>query len=259
MRFPTRRRGLLLAGAALACAAQAAAQGLPQLIERSKPGVVLVGTHAATDSPRFGFRGSGFVVEQGRYVVTNAHVLPVAEPGAPVRQLVIQAWQDGRWEPHAVRVVAVARAQDLALLQLEGAALPASLRLGAEDPVREGTEVALMGFPLGGALGYSHVTHRGIVAALTGVTMPQPTAQTLNERAIRQLREGGFDIYQLDALAYPGNSGGPVFDVASGVVIGVVNMVLAKNREAALSSPTGISYAVPVRHVHALLRQLPRP
>jgi len=77
--------------------------------------------------------------------------------------------------------------------------------------------------------------------------------------AIRSLRgEGAFDIFQLDATAYPGNSGGPLFDPVSGEVMGVVNMVLLKStREAALSQPSGISYAVPSHWVLALLRDHP--
>jgi len=253
-----RQLGLLCATALLP--GVALAQGLPQLIEASKPGVVLVGTHALTDSPRFGFRGTGFVVGQGRYIVTNAHVLPPPDAAESERRVVVQVWQGGsRWEMREVRNVALARAHDLVLLQVEGAPLPSSLKLGSEALVREGTEVALIGFPVGGVLGFSHVTHRGIVASVTGIALPQPSAQALNERAIRQIREGTFDIYQLDAVAYPGNSGGPLFDVANGTVIGVINMVLTKSREAALSSPTGISYALPVRHVHALLRQAQLP
>ncbi|MBH9576308.1 S1 family peptidase [Inhella proteolytica] len=248
----------LAAGPAVPALAQT--QALPKLIEASKPGVVLVGTHSLTDSPRFGFRGTGFVVEQGRFVVTNAHVLPPPDALDSERRVVIQAWQGGsRWEQREVRTVALARAHDLVLLQVEGAPLPGSLKLAPEALVREGTEIALMGFPVGGVLGFSHVTHRGIVASVTGIALPQPSAQALNERAIRQIREGSFDIYQLDAVAYPGNSGGPLFDVANGTVIGVINMVLTKSREAALSSPTGISYALPVRHVHALLRQAQLP
>ena len=72
---------------------------------------------------------------------------------------------------------------------------------------------------------------------------------------MRDAREGNFDIYQLDATAYPGNSGGPVLDAVTGRVVAVVNMVLIKaGRESALSQPTGISYAIPVRHLQELLR-----
>jgi len=70
------------------------------------------------------------------------------------------------------------------------------------------------------------------------------------------LRSGSFDIYQLDATAYPGNSGGPVVDADSGRVIAVINMVLVKgSKETAIRYPSGISYAVPVRFVSELLKE----
>jgi S1-C subfamily serine protease len=113
-----------------------------------------------------------------------------------------------------------------------------------------------MGFPIGGILGFKTVTHRGIISSITAVALPTPTSQQLNEKTVRRLREGSFDIYQLDATAYPGNSGGPVLDADTGAVVGVLNMVLVKGtKESALSQPTGISYAVPARFVDDLLRR----
>jgi hypothetical protein len=42
-------------------------------------------------------------------------------------------------------------------------------------------------------------------------------------------------------------------------VLAIVNMVLVRgSRESALANPTGITYAIPVRHLHELLRQVPR-
>ena len=62
-------------------------------------------------------------------------------------------------------------------------------------------------------------------------------------------------IYQLDAIAYPGNSGSPLYDPQTGEVIGVINKVLVKDtKESALASPTGISYAIPIQFVNTLLR-----
>ena len=70
---------------------------------------------------------------------------------------------------------------------------------------------------------------------------------------MRRLSDSSL-IYQLDAVAYPGNSGSPVYNPDSGEVIGVINKVLVRDtKESALSSPTGISYAIPVRYVHDLM------
>ena len=61
-------------------------------------------------------------------------------------------------------------------------------------------------------------------------------------------------MLQLDATAYPGNSGSPVYDPETGDVIGIINMVLVKGtKESALSQPSGITYAVPSRHLQGLL------
>jgi S1-C subfamily serine protease len=159
-------------------------------------------------------------------------------------------------ELRRLSVVATDSAHDLALLKLEGSPVP-PLTLDSLGQAREGQAIGLMGFPIGGALGFTPVTHRGIVAALTRVALQAPTAQQLNARAIAKLREGNFEVLQLDATAYPGNSGGPVFDADTGTVLAVLNMVMVKgSRESALSQPTGISYAIPVRHVLALMAEV---
>ena len=70
------------------------------------------------------------------------------------------------------------------------------------------------------------------------------------------MKRGAFRIFQLDATAYPGNSGSPVFDIASGDVIGVINMVFLKGlKESALTHPSGISYAIPANFLGELIRQ----
>ena len=228
---------------------------LAAVIAGAKPSVLPVGTFSPTASPRFTFRGSGFVVGDGNLVATNFHVLPEgAEADNGPTMMVMVGRSGGTGQFSRARVVATDRARDLALLRFEGAPL-APLTLEEPRTAAEGLSIALMGFPIGGVLGFAAVTHRGIIASVTTAALPATTAAQLDPRALMRLREGNFEIYQLDATAYPGNSGGPVLDASNGRVVAIVNMVLIKaGRESALSSPTGISYAIPVRHLHDLLK-----
>jgi serine protease Do len=228
---------------------------LQDSITRVKPSIVIVGTFRATDSPRFRLRGTGFVVGDGNQVITNAHVLPDASEDATDRLLMVQVRNAaGLWQQRTATLAGRDAAHDLALLRIEGPALQA-LVLRDSATVREGQSVAFMGFPIGGALGFSPVTHRAVVSSIAPAALPTATAQQLNEKSIRSLRAGTFDIFQLDGTAYPGNSGGPLFDPDTGDVLGVVNMVFIKGtRESALSNPSGISYAIPSKFVTALIQ-----
>ena len=150
--------------------------------------------------------------------------------------------------------VAQDQEHDLALLRLKnGDPLP-SLRL-ADRAAIEGQEVALMGFPLGTVLGLFPVTHRGMVSVITPIIIPGANANELDAKAIKNLRKP-FEVYQLDATAYPGNSGSPVFDATTGDVLGIVNMVFVKgSKEKAITDPSGISYAIPAQYIKRLLER----
>ena len=224
-------------------------------VPRIKPSVVAVGTYQRTRSPAFQFRGTGFVVGNGLLVATNAHVLPERLDSDNMEALVIVVPGDG--ETGAVRparVVASERSRDLAVVRLEGGpALPA-LRLGSNARVLEGQEIAFTGFPIGNVLGMTPVTHRGIVSAITPIGIPQANSRNLNPALIRRLANDVFRVYQLDATAYPGNSGSPLYDPDSGEVLGVLNMVFVKStKENVLADPSGISYAIPVEYLQRLL------
>lgn len=226
-------------------------------ITRVKPSVVIVGTYKSTNSPRFGLRGAGFVVGNGNLVVTNAHVLQQPAEEDVEADLVVQVrGGQNELQMRAVKVLEVDRVHDLALLRFDGPALPV-LRVRDSSSVQEGQAIAFMGFPIGGALGFSPVTHRGMVSSIAAAALPTPTAQQLNEKTIRSLRSGAsFNIFQLDGTAYPGNSGGPLFDPDTGEVLGVVNMVFIKGtRESALTDPSGISYAIPSLYILQLLQR----
>jgi S1-C subfamily serine protease len=219
--------------------------------------VLAVGFFNETQSPRFAFRGTGFVAGDGNLLVTCAHVVDSdIQPGNEGRLVVLSSNGKGAGQIRRAEVLEVDKVHDLTVLRFDGKPLPA-LDLGKAASVREGQSVAFMGFPLGGALGFAPVTHRGMVSSITNVALPSPTAKQLDERSISRLREGAFEMLQLDATAYPGNSGGPLFDAETGEVVGVVNMVTLKGtRESALTHPSGISYAIPVEFVlqlHALL------
>lgn len=242
---------VLLVGLAVPCWA-----GLVEIIANAKRSIAAVGTYNAIENPRFGFRGTGFVVGDGNLLVTNAHVLP--EPGSDESRagLVVRfATGAEQFELRQVTVAGIDSAHDLVVLRFSGSPLPALPIADAKD-IHEGLAIALIGFPIGGVLGFTPVTHRGIISSITAVALPTPNSRQLKDSTVRRLREGSFDIYQLDATAYPGNSGGPVLDAETGQVVGVVNMVLIKStKESALSQPTGISYAIPARFVSDLMRR----
>jgi S1-C subfamily serine protease len=225
--------------------------GLPDTIARIKPSVVAVGTYQTTRRPPSVFRGTGFVVGDGRYVATNNHVLPEVLDEANRERLAVFAGHGTTQDVRTAKVVARDPDHDLALLEIAGAPLK-PLRL-AEGAVREGQDVAFTGFPVGMVLGLYHATHRGIIAAVSPLAIPALGGKDLSPQAIKAMREP-FDVYQLDATAYPGNSGSPLYDPDTGDVIGVINSVFVKRtKEAVLTDPSGITYAIPVKFLRTLL------
>lgn len=224
-----------------------------EVVAKVKQSVAAVGFFKETNSPRFQFRGTGFAVLDGNTLATNAHVVQVTpDTETSVLAIMIKTGPNQSQTRKAV-LLELDSVHDLALLRFEGPALPA-LALRSTEAAREGQTVLFMGFPIGGALGFSAVTHRGMISSITPVALPSPTARQLDAKSVGRLREGNFDIFQLDATAYPGNSGGPLFDPDTGEVTGVVNMVALKNmKESLLSQPSGISYAIPAKFLLQLL------
>ena len=230
-----------------------ASSALPDTIQKVKPSIVAVGTYQKTRSPAFAFRGTGFVVGDGTLVATNAHVLPEKLAEQERETLVIVTTAGGEAQPRTATRVAVSAAHDLAVLRISGAALPA-LELNEGAAVREGEVFAFTGFPIGNVLGFVPVTHRGMVSAVTPIAMPTATAKQLDPRVIRSVKQGVFPVFQLDATAYPGNSGSPMYDTVTGRVVAIINMVFVKRtRESAITQPSGITFAIPVQHLRALM------
>ena len=228
--------------------------GAPATIARVKGSVVAVGTFERLRNPQFNFAGTGFVVGKGLTIATNEHVLARELAVERGEVLAIAALAgEGKVDIRAARKAAADTAHDLALLEIEGAPLE-PLRLGDSARVREGETYLFTGFPIGTVLGMHPVTHRAMIAALTPIVIPAARADKLDARAVRRLSAGAFPVFQLDATAYPGNSGSPVYDSASGEVVGIVNSVFVKGtKESALTAPSGITYAIPVQALRELL------
>ena len=236
----------------------AGASALSDTIDAVRGSIVAVGTitpvpHSAAKKPNAKYLGTGFAVGDGRTIVTNYHVV-AQEVDANRRESI--AVFTGRGRSATARPAEIVRSDkehDLALLRIQGPALPV-VRLAPDARVREGDEVAFTGFPIGMALGLYPVTHRGIISAITPIVIPANSAKQLTAERIRRLKNP-FDVYQLDAIAYPGGSGSPLFDARTGRVLGVLNSVLVKGtKESALESPTGISYAIPIKYVAEILK-----
>jgi S1-C subfamily serine protease len=236
----------------LLLAAGPVAADLPATAAKMKRSVVAVGTYMAVRATQKQPRGTGFVVAPS-HVVTNAHVVPgKLDEGRRETVAVYRPGADNRTEMRPAKVVAMDREHDLALLRFEGGALPA-VTLGRTADVREGQWAAFTGYPLINALGLYSATHRAVVAAIAPVASPVGSGRELTPEMIKRL-SSPFNILQLDAVAYPGNSGSPLYDIDTGRVIGVINSVYVKRtRESAIKEPSGISYAIPVDHVRNLM------
>jgi serine protease Do len=206
----------------------AGALELSAVVARARASVVsVVAGHAAEGAHGYSQHGgaarehalgSGFVVASDGLVMTSRHVIDGAD------DLRIEL-DDGR--TFAGAVVARDALLDVALIRLAGArGLPVA-ELGASEGVRVGDAVIAIGNPFG--LGPS-VT-RGILSA-----------------GAREIDDGPpGEFLQSDAAVNPGDSGGPLLD-AEGRVIGINTAIVEHGR--------GISFAVPIDDVRAVLREL---
>jgi len=223
-----------------------------------KPGIVGVGTFMPTGGPPANLQGTGFAVLDGHYVVSCAHIFSKPLDSGKKEMYAVFVGRDRKISVRAAELVASDPTHDLALLKIAGEPLP-PLKLGDSSQVREGWQLYFTGYPIGSVLGLNPSTHRAGLAAIIPIFTPVTAAFQLNARAIKQA-VSPYEVFELDAVAYPGNSGSPVWHPDTGEVLGVVNSVYVRGtREAAISAPSGISYAIPVKYVHQLLEQaLPR-
>jgi serine protease Do len=164
--------------------------------------------------------GSGFILSQDGYILTNAHVIEDAER-------IVVTLQDGR--EFKARVIGHDDKTDVALIKIDAPGHLPVAPLGDSDGVRVGQWVIAIGNPFG----FDHSVTAGIVSA-RGRFIP-----------------GNYDDFiQTDASINPGNSGGPLIDRRGGV-IGVNSAIYTRT-----GSSMGIGFAVPINLVKEELPQL---
>jgi len=190
------------------------------------------------DHPPIGGEGSGFIVRDNGYIVTNAHVVEGAN------KFTVHL-SDGRDLP--AKLVGADQFKDIAVLKVDAGNLPTA-PLGDSDAVRIGEPVIAIGSPLG----FQQTVTAGIVST--------------NHRSLQDLGQAD-DVrrpqtyLQTDAAINRGNSGGPLLN-ARGEVIGV-NQAIARWDNSLDSSGfqqmvpiEGIGFAIPINAVKASIDEI---
>lgn len=197
------------------------------IAEAALPGVVSVAVDAADGSGT----GSGFVLREDGYVVTNNHVVSGAADGAGSIEVVLA---DGRRLP--ATVVGRNASYDIAVLSIPVAGLTV-LDVGDSDRVTVGDTVIAIGAPLG----LDGTVTVGIVSALD---RPVTTGEEDDASFISAI--------QTDAAINPGNSGGPLLDGA-GRVIGVTSAIATLEQD---RGSIGLGFAIPVNAVRRIASEI---
>lgn len=167
--------------------------------------------------------GSGFFINEGGYLITNFHVIENET------QISVEVYgrENGQMDRHSykdVRIVAMNKFADLALLRIEDSGAPQFpwVPLGATTHMEVGERL----FAIGSPLGLERTVTEGILSTKT-----------------RQI-EGSLFL-QTTTQINPGNSGGPLFNLR-GEVIGVTNMKMTFGE--------GLGFAIPIEAVKFFLR-----
>jgi serine protease Do len=171
--------------------------------------------------PQSPAQGSGIILSNDGYIVTNFHVIATAAPDGIEVTL-----KDGRKLP--ATIVGVDDKTDLAVLQVEADDLPAA-ELGDSDAVRVGQ----FAFALGAPMELPYTFTFGLVSATGRSNLTRTTAYE--------------DYIQTDAAINPGNSGGPLVDI-DGRVVGINTLISGLSR--------GLGFAIPINMVKEISKSL---
>ena len=170
--------------------------------------------------------GTGFVISEDGYILTNNHVIEDAFKGG---YTVTVKFYDG--SSYEAEIVGVEDDNDIAVLKIDATGLNPVV-IGNSDEMLVGESLYVVGNPLG-ELTYTMTS--GIVSAL--------------DRSIATSANVSVNMFQLDAAVNSGNSGGPVYN-AKGEVIGVVT---AKYKDTGVE---GLGFAIPINDAVEIASQL---
>jgi S1-C subfamily serine protease len=194
-----------------------------EIIAKDEPAIVAITTGGGPGSGDGG-AGTGFVITQDGYIVTNNHV---AESATKIQV----AFNDG--QVASAKIVGTDPTNDLAVLKVDRTGLPA-VELGDSDASQVGDEVVAIGNALALEGGLS-VT-RGIISG-TDRTVDTDVGSSLD------------GMLQTDAAINPGNSGGPLLN-AQGQVIGI-NTAIANP-----ASAQNVGFAIPISKAKPVIDDL---
>lgn len=168
-----------------------------------------------TQGGRLLAKGSGFVIDDGKHIVTNYHVIEAVEKQGA------QAWVAlgrGRDLLRALEIRATSQANDIAVLSVDQKLAKPSVKLVRREDIKAAEPVIAVGFP--------GTSDRVDEDWLNAPATPTPG------QVVQKLRlGGGAHMVQITADINPGNSGGPVFN-ARGHVIGMSTL---KGRSSSLN------------------------
>ena len=183
--------------------------------------------------------GSGFVLTQDGYIVTNYHVIEDAAEDSSVTIEVSFANGD----KYTAKLVGGEQDNDVAVIKIDATGLQA-VTLGDSDQLVVGETVYAIGNPLG-ELTYSLTD--GIVSALDRLITTSSTNQN------GQTETTTLNVLQTNCAINPGNSGGPLFD-SYGNVVGIVSAKYTQSQSGV--SAEGLGFAIPINDVKDILADL---
>lgn len=204
-----------------------------QAFEKVAPAVVIVSVSGVVDYSGIipqeteGI-GSGFIINEEGYILTNYHVIEGAKE-------VTVTLSDGR-EVKA-KVINYDENQDVAMLKIsdDTVKVPAVVELGDSDALRPGEEVLAIGTPL--SKDFNQTVTGGMVSAVN--------------RNVETSSGAKLNLIQTDAAINPGNSGGPLVNT-KGEVIGINTMKISGGAE-------GIGFSIPINEVKDRIDSLSKP